>query len=73
MGGCPYFRATWWPRGNDDVIDPNKEFDYQRRMVLLRRFILLLVIVALIVGFVFLVLKLTSSGDNPGKFHTLTD
>lgn len=63
MGCCKYFRKTWWPGYNSDVIDPNKAFECDRWLKRIKRMVITLLVLALLIGSIFFVWRYTSAGE----------
>lgn len=63
MGCWTHFRRTWRPGYGPDVIDPDKAFDFERRVVLIKKICFIVVLLAVLVGLIFIVLSLTGSNN----------
>lgn len=62
--GCSRFHVTWWPTFRSDVIDPDKSFDSQRRINLIKKVVTSLIFAAIIAGVIYLVVSLLSKGSS---------
>ncbi|ODM95580.1 hypothetical protein Ocin01_11104 [Orchesella cincta] len=71
MGCCTYFSKTWRPGYGTEFIDPNKAFNFERRLRIIKRVVIALLILAVLVALVYLLVSL-ASGSNENCPHNTT-
>ncbi|CAL8082249.1 unnamed protein product [Orchesella dallaii] len=72
MGCCTYFSKTWRPGYGPDFIDPNKAFNFERRLRIIKRIAIALLILAVLIAVAYLLVSLASSSNENCSNNNIT-